>query len=79
MAVNLPGGDIRNAGPPVPVFQSNLESSGAFDQFASSPDGQRFLLRRSPNRGGGGDRAPVRLIVNFDPTRPSSLSERPVP
>ena len=64
MAVPVPEGDIRRALPPVPLFRAGLETSATFDQFAPSADGQRFLVRRPPE--GGGDRAPVNIIVNFD-------------
>lgn len=63
MSVRVPGGDVRQASPPEPLFQTGLEASPSFDQFAPAPDGQRFLLRRP--EGATGDRAPIHVIVNW--------------
>ena len=63
MAVRIPGGDVRRATPPEPLFQTTVETSSAFDQYAPSADGRRFLLRRP--EGGVGDRAPVHVVVNW--------------
>jgi hypothetical protein len=64
MSVSLPDGDVRRAGPPTQLFQTVVETSASFDQLAVSRDGQRFLVRRPP--GGGGDRSPLHVLVNFD-------------
>jgi Tol biopolymer transport system component len=63
MSVMIPGGDVRQAARPEPLFQTGLEVSPSFDQFVPSPDGQRFLIRRP--EGAAGDRAPVHVIVNW--------------
>jgi dipeptidyl aminopeptidase/acylaminoacyl peptidase len=44
MSVALPGSDPRGAGVPRPLFETGIEASNAFDQFAVAPGG-RFLLR----------------------------------
>ena len=75
MSVQVPDGDVRRAAPPVSLFHAGLETSASFDQFAPASDGQRFLLRRPPE--GGGDRAPLHVIVNFDlKTRLAAEGER---
>jgi len=74
MAVQLAGGDPRQASTPALLFHAGLETSSSFDQLAASPDGQRLLLKRPPS--GGGDRAPVHFLVNFDLQRALSEAER---
>ncbi|MBI2835760.1 MAG: serine/threonine-protein kinase [Acidobacteria bacterium] len=64
MAVPVPDGRPSNAGKPVMLFSTGLTGSAAFDQFAPSPDGQRFLLRR-PLGSQPGDTAPVTVILNW--------------
>jgi dipeptidyl aminopeptidase/acylaminoacyl peptidase len=64
MSVSIPDGDPRKARPPQPLFRTTLEPSSANDQFAVTPDGQRFILRR-PIGESGGDQAPLTVIVNW--------------
>ena len=59
------------------LFHAGLETSSSFDQFAPSPDGQRFLIRRPLS--GGGDRAPVHLLVNFELQRALAEAARQRP
>jgi serine/threonine protein kinase len=62
MSVRLPGGDPRRAGVPQPLFETRLQPSNAFDQFAvASLD--RFLLRLPIGDDAG---APVHVIVGWD-------------
>ena len=64
MAVPLPTGDPSRAGRPEPLFDLRFDPSAAFDQFAPSADGQRFVIRR-PLRTGSADTAPVHVLVNW--------------
>jgi hypothetical protein len=64
MAVPLPTGDPSRAGRPQPLFDLRFDPSAAFDQFAPSADGQRFVIRR-PLRTGSADTAPVHVLVNW--------------
>jgi len=62
MSVRLPGGDPRKAGVPQPLFETRLQPSNAFDQFAvASKD--RFLLRLPIGDDPG---SPVHVIVGWD-------------
>jgi hypothetical protein len=47
-------------GPPVPLFQANLEES-LDRQWDVSPDGDRFLLNRTLI----GDTAPITVVVGW--------------
>jgi Tol biopolymer transport system component len=61
-SVSLPGGDPRRAGVSRPLFETRLEPSNAFDQFAvASKD--RFLLRLPIGNDAG---SPVHVIVGWD-------------
>ena len=44
VSVALPGGDPRRAGAPRPLYDTGLQASSSFDQFAVGPK-DRFLLR----------------------------------
>ncbi len=44
MSVDLRGSDVIEAGRPRPLFQTRVVASGAVDQFAVTPGGQRFLV-----------------------------------
>jgi len=73
MAMRIPAGDVRQASQPEPLFQTGLEASSAFDQFAPAADGQRFLIRHP--EGTTGDRAPVHVIVNWQPPPTARLPD----
>ena len=62
VSVALPGGDPRRAGAPRPLFDTGLEASAAFDQFAVGPKG-RFLLRIPFGSDPG---VPVHVILGWD-------------
>jgi dipeptidyl aminopeptidase/acylaminoacyl peptidase len=66
VSVALPGGDPRRAGAPRPLFDTGLEASPAFDQFAVGPKG-RFLFRLPFGRDPG---VPVHVILDWH--RPSA-------
>jgi hypothetical protein len=61
VSVALPGSDPRRAGAPRPLFDTGLEASAGFDQFAVGPKG-RFLFRLPFGSDPG---VPVHVILDW--------------
>jgi serine/threonine protein kinase/Tol biopolymer transport system component len=62
MSVRMPGGDPRRAGVPQPLFETPLQPSRNYDQFAVAAT-DRFLLRIPFGHDAG---APVHVVVGWD-------------
>ena len=62
VSVALPGSDPRRAGTPRPLFETGLQVSGSFDQFAVGPK-DRFLFRVPFGIDPG---SPVHVILGWD-------------
>ena len=61
MSVPLAGSDPRRAGVPQPLFETALQPSRSFDQFAVAPN-DRFLLRLPYGNDPG---APIHVMVGW--------------
>ena len=62
VSVALPGGDPRRAGAPRPLYDTGLQVSSSFDQFAVGPK-DRFLFRIPFGTDPG---VPVHVILGWD-------------
>jgi hypothetical protein len=68
MSVPMPDSDPRRAGAPRALFETGLETSPAYDQFAVGPDGERFLFRL-PARNDREAGFPIHVLVSWSPAR----------
>lgn len=63
MAVAVPDGNPRNAARPQVLTDLHLSPSRAMDQYATAPDGSKFLVRRPV--GASGETVPVEVLINW--------------
>jgi Tol biopolymer transport system component len=64
MSVSMPDSDPRRAAAPRVLFETGLEASPAYDQFAVGPDGKRFLFRQL-DRADQASGSPIHVLVNW--------------
>jgi len=64
MSVSMPDSDPRRAAAPRVLFETGLEASPAYDQFAVGPDGERFLFRLL-DRADQASGSPIHVLVNW--------------
>jgi dipeptidyl aminopeptidase/acylaminoacyl peptidase len=62
MAVDVSTASGVQAGPPRRLFATDIDPSGYVDQYAASPDGERFLVGVPVPRQ---DAAPIEIVVNW--------------
>ena len=63
MAVAIPEGSPQRAERPRALFDLKLVPNTALDQFTPSPDGSKFLVRRSATA--AAERAPIEVLLNW--------------
>jgi hypothetical protein len=68
VSVALPGSDPRRAGTPRPLYETGIQASGSFDQFAVGPR-DRFLFRLPFGSDPG---VPVHVILGWDGPAPGA-------